>query len=426
MAYQFVHLETYARKADRHGRSTAWVLDEAERREGSCPHVTDPQPAAVVHGMTLADVRRHHDEAAASRQATLANGKARALRKDQKTLVTVVASHPATMEEVRANPSIAADVAAWEARTVAWLARQYGDKLLSVVRHTDEAHAHVHAYILPGDMRASRLHPGTEAKRVLVEAGPREGEDAKALNRRGDAAYKSALRGWQDSYWQHVGLPSGLTRLGPARRRLTRAEWHAERVACRALKEATEQASRVEQQAAALVTKCRNDAATLVASAKAVAQADIASARRQADEARRLHDAAQQQRRKARQADRAARSQARRLVAAAHVEADRLRSFGSSLRRLWDGLRLSTIRASVRQEVAAEIDRLKAGLKRAADRLSEEARRRREAESRAADASASAHAVGRDRDRLRRELDALRPDPAPDTGPRLMPAGRRP
>jgi len=426
MGFQFVHIETYARKADRHGRTVAWVLNEAERREGACPHVVSPEPPQVIYGMALGEVRQVHNEAAAAHVVMLKNGRTRALRSDQKTLVTVVASHPARMEYVRANATVAADVTAWEARTVGWLVGQYGDRLLSVVRHMDEAHAHVHAYILPTDMRASHLHPGAEAKRLVVEAGPREGEDAKTLNRRGDAAYKGALREWQDSYWQHVGLPSGLTRLGPARRRLTRAEWHAERVASRAVKEATEQANRVEQQAAALLTKRRNDAATLVASAKAVAQADIASARRQADAARRLHDAAQQQRRKARQAERTARSQARRLVAAAHVEADRLRSFGSRLRRLWDGLQLSTIRVSVRQEVAAEIDRLKAGLKRAGERLGEEAARRREAERRAVDASASARAVGRDRDRLRLELDALRPDPAPGVGPRLIPAGRKP
>src|SRR5690606_2693934 len=185
------------------------------------------------------------------------------------------------MEEARGNASTAADVAAWEKRTIAWLARQYGDRLLSVVRHTDEAHAHLHAYILPDDLRASRLHPGVEAKRVVAEAGPREGEDAKALNRRGDAAYKAALREWQDSYWQHVGLPSGLTRLGPARRRLTREEWHAEQVACRAAKQAAEQAAEIERQAAALLATTTADAAAHVASTKARTQAIFASARRQ-------------------------------------------------------------------------------------------------------------------------------------------------
>lgn len=45
MRFQFVHIETYARKADWLGRSTSWVLDEAERWEGSCPHVANPQPA---------------------------------------------------------------------------------------------------------------------------------------------------------------------------------------------------------------------------------------------------------------------------------------------------------------------------------------------------------------------------------------------
>lgn len=405
MAYQFVHVETYARKVDRHGRSVAWVLDEAERREGACPHVASPQPAEVVHGVALADVRRAHDEAAASHIVTLANGRTRALRKDQKTLVTVVASHPATMDEVRTNPAVAADVAAWERRTVAWLAGQYGDGLLSVVRHVDEAHAHLHAYILPGDLRASRLHPGADAKRAVVESGARTGEDRKALNRRGDAAYKVALREWQDSYWHHVGLPSGLTRLGPARRRLTRAEWHAERVACRAVKEAAEQATGIEQRAASALTEAEADAAQV----KAKAQAMFSHARR-----------------KARETVGAARTDAGRILSSARSEAERRRSIGGRLRRFWDGLRQSSIREAVRREVAAEVARLKAHIDGIAERLNAEVQKRREAERRAAEASASARMVGRDQDRLRRELDALRPVPETGMRPELKPMGRGP
>lgn len=421
MGFQFVHIETYARKADRLGRSTAWILDEAERQEGSCPHVAAPQPAEVVHGSALAGVRQVHDQAAESHVVTLANGKTRALRKDQKTLVTVVASYPATIEEIRANPSAASDVQAWERRTVAWLAGQYGDSLLSVVRHTDEAHPHLHAYILPDDLRASRLHPGAEAKRLLVEAGPREGEDAKALNRRGDAAYRAALREWQDSYWQHVGLPSGLTRLGPARRRLTREEWHAERVACRAAKQATEQAVEIERQAAALLSNAKAETAAHVANAKAKARAVIDAAYRHAGEAKRLHDAALLDRRNARRMVGAAKSEARRILSFARSESIRLQSFGSRLRRFWDGLRRSSIRDAARREAAADVARLRASVDDVARRLDREARQRREAERRAADVAASARAVGRDRDRLRRELDVLRPASAAQFGPRLKP-----
>ncbi len=421
MGFQFVHIETYARKADRLGRSTAWVLDEAERRDGSCPHVAVPQPAEIVHGMPLNDVRRLHDEAAEAHVVTLANGKTRALRKDQKTLVTIVASHPATMEEIRANPSIADDVQAWEQRTVAWLAGQYGDSLLSVVRHTDEAHAHLHAYVLPDDLRASRFHPGAEAKRLVVEAGPQEGEDAKALNRKGDAAYKAALREWQDSYWQHVGLPSGLTRLGPARRRLTREEWHAERVACRAAKQATEQAAEIERQAAALLSNTKADTAVHVANTKAKARAVIHAAHRHAGEAKRLHDAALLDRRKARKMVGAAKSEARRILSLARSESVRLRSFGNRLRRFWDGLRRSSIRDAARQEAAADVTRLRISVDDVARRLDGETQQRREAERRAADAAASVRAIGRDRDRLRRELDALRPASATEFGPGMKP-----
>lgn len=421
MGFQFVHIETYARKADALGRSTSWVLDEADRRSGSCPHVTDPQPPEVVHGVSLAEVRRLHDEAAASRVVTLANGRTRALRKDQKTLVTVVASHPATMEEVRTNASVAADVAAWEKRTITWLASQYGDCLLSVVRHTDETYAHLHAYILPEDLRASRLHPGAEAKRRIVEAGPREGEDAKALNRRGDAAYKAALREWQDSYWEHVGLPSGLTRLGPARRRLTRKEWHAEQAACRAVKQATEQAADIERRATAMLMDAEAETAVLVADAKTRAQELIDAATKRASEAKRLHDAAVHERRRALRLVRAAKSEAQRILSFARAESLRLRSFGSRIRSFWDGLRHSSIREAARREVAVEIARLRAGVDAIALRLNQETRQRQEAERRAADAAASARAAQRECDQMRRELNQLLPSTAEEIRPVLKP-----
>ena len=53
--------------------------------------------------------------------------------------------------------------------------------------------------------------------------------DTKAANKMGDRAYRAAMRGWQDRYWESVGLPCGQTRLGPGRRRLTRAGHEAEK-----------------------------------------------------------------------------------------------------------------------------------------------------------------------------------------------------
>jgi len=433
MGYQFIHLEAYARKNDKAGRSVGWVLDEAAREPGASPHVAQPLPPEIVHGAGLEEVRRLHDEACANTKVVLANGKERAVRKDQKSLLTIVASHPASMDCVRADTAVAADVSAWESRTLEWLRAQYGDNLLSVIRHVDESHPHLHVYVLPADLRAARLHPGNEAKRVIVAAGPQGDEDAKALNRRGDQAYKAAMRAWQDSYHQHVGVPCGLARLGPGRRRLSREEWQAERSAAAATKNAIDRAAWIDTRAREHVAKAKAVASTTVA----MAQERTAAAEKQATEAKALQAVAVAREQEATQTlDRAghqemtakalraaaevreqkaaatlahAGGEAERIVAAARAKASRISSWSGRLRAFFDGLRKSTIAETVRRGMAADLDRERARADEAARRALHEAERRREAERRARSAAESVQATARERDQARQELAALRP-----------------
>lgn len=86
MGYQFVHLETYSRKG-RDGRDIAFILDEAARRPDASLHVSNPCPPEVVYGCSIDEVRRRHDARAADAITTLKNGKTRAIRKDQNTLL---------------------------------------------------------------------------------------------------------------------------------------------------------------------------------------------------------------------------------------------------------------------------------------------------------------------------------------------------
>ncbi|MGP2490842.1 hypothetical protein ACTDI4_04305 [Mesorhizobium sp. PUT5] len=410
MSYQFVHMELYSRKG-RDGRSVDFVLAEAARRPDACLHVQNPVPPAVVFGVDVDEVRHLHDERAATAKATLATGKQRAIRQDQNTLLTVVASHPAAMDSVASNPALADEVKEWEARTVAWLRDQYGVALVSVIRHVDESYPHLHAFVLPEapDLRAGALHPGQEAKRRVVSAGAANGEDGKTLNRRADVAYREAMRDWQDSYWQAVGLPCGLTRLGPGRRRLTRDEWQAERTQVRAVRHAQDRAALIEAEADSLASQAKADAAIAHAE-RTEADRIRAAAVEQAAIAKRLHDAAEMRLRKARAALSRASDEGKRILGAAHREADRLRAFGGRLRALWDGLRRSAMEDRLRASVARDLARERTRADEAGRRVAEEARRRREAESRAEDAVASARAVGRERDAARRQLSALLPD----------------
>lgn len=424
MAYQFVHMEVYSRKG-RDGRGVDFILAEAERRLDACLHVAAPTPPETVFGVEVAEVRRLHDERAATATTTTKAGKTRRIRSDQNTLLTVVASHPASMEAMRADPATAHAVREWEVMTVAWLRELYGDQLASVVRHVDEAHPHLHAFVLPDgpEMRAVRLHPGQEAKALILSAGPAEGEDGKVLNRRGDAAYRAVMREWQDTYWQKVGLPCGLARLGPGRRRLTSAEWQAEKVQAQAVRLARERVDALHTAGNALVMKTRMEATDAVRQAQGEAAEIRAAAIARQEAAMRLSDHAEARIRKAHSVLSRARREGTRILEDARAKAARLRSIGSRVRSLWDGLRWSMVEARIRDavtgEIAAERNRAEAARLRAAD----EARRRRDAE-RARDAAVDAiHAIVRERDAARRRLVALLPDAGPliHHGPRRGP-----
>lgn len=370
MGFQFVHLEAYSRKSDKGGRSVSWVLDEADREPGAAPHVEHPSPPVVVFGKSVPELREMHDAEVDAARVTTSNGRTRKIRQDQQTLLTVVASHPATMEDVRTDPKVRAEYDAWELRTVAWLREMYGVELVTVIRHEDETHPHLHAYILPSDLRARERHPGVAAK-LAVKASPQEGEDAKAVNRRGDVAYKAAMREWQDSYWQSVGLPSGLTRLGPARRRLSREAWKAEQTQAQAVliaeTKAAEYVQRTKEQGSAYVERVKADAAEI----RKVAEA-------QAEEAKAAHDRAVRIESQARAIMKRAKAEASRILA----DVAPLRTLGGRLRSLWDGLRASSIEKRVRADVASEL----AELSRVA---SAEKAARRDAERRASSAEAS-------------------------------------
>lgn len=328
MAYQFVHLETYGRKPDKAGRSVGYVLDEASRQPGASLHVDAPVPPDVVHGLPLDELRTLHDQRVEAAVVIDSNGKPRRVRVDQHTLGTIVASHPGD-----GSPD---DLAKWERLTVQWMRDTYGERLVSVVRHADEAHPHLHAYLLPDnpDLKARAMHPGVVAKDQARRAAEAAGDDGKTANKKGDAAYRAAMRGWQDSYWEAVGLPCGLARLGPGRRRMSRAGWKAEQHQVRHAAELMDKVAQLEATAAV--------AGEVVGRGRAV----VSALHDQVAEARAARDAALQTAEAAKvEADRVvaearssaatviakARKQAADILVLARREAERLRGVGAAL-----------------------------------------------------------------------------------------------
>lgn len=377
MAHQFVHMENFSRKGDRKGRSTSFVFGEATRRPDASLHVRDPLPPVVVHGLPLDEVERLHDDMAAAARTTPKGGKEKAIRQDQHTLVTVVMSHPYTVQEVKNDPAKQREVADWERRNVAWLKEQFGGALVSVIRHEDETHNHLHAYALPPDraMKASLMHPGQVAKAAVL-ASPQPDEDQKSVIKRSDHAYKAAMREWQDGYHQAVAVPCGLTRLGPAKRRLTRAEWQAEKVQAKALQVTLDRAKVVQAKGQEFVQ-----------AAKATASAETAKAAQAKAAADRAAEQARRDRERAEKASAEA-VRARHAAEMAQRSAERLKGFSGRVRSFFDGLRISKVRDAVAAEFREKVDQAQRLLDQARGDVRTERERRREAE-RKADASAA-------------------------------------
>lgn len=235
---QFAHIQTWSRKANPKSRTIQEIIDEALREPGSCAHVDDPQPPRVLHGNPGA-FRAEHDAHVAARATTVrmkdGSTKSRSIRQDRHTMASVVVSYPVpragiTTDEARTKYE------AWERRNLDWLRETYGDQLRVVMVHEDEAHPHLHAWLLPDDpgADATTLHPGKVAKGVTEAEAKAAGLPPREAVSLGNRALKEAMTGWQDDYYRAVGAPEGLTRTGPKRRRLTREQWKAEKAAARA------------------------------------------------------------------------------------------------------------------------------------------------------------------------------------------------
>ena len=311
MGYQFIHVSSYGRSAGKGkegGHSVRSILAEAGREDGAHPHVEAPQPPTVLHGLSLAEV-----EAEASAWAEGAkDARGHRLRKDGLCLLAGVISAPDDMS---------AEV--WEALKVDaidWLGRD--GRLLSVIEHHDESHRHIHFFKTPAEgARFDSIHPGRAAASAAKARGEAKGDQNKA--------YKEAMRGFQGDFFTQVGAKHGLTRIGPAKRRLTRSGWVAEQTAAKAMAEARKQAEAAQVSAAAMIQRAEETAKAALAEADRVA-AEVVKAAKDRQAAKAI-------------AQRVAREKAAMDRVAAQVKADQVelakaKGWGGKLGQVWGGV----------------------------------------------------------------------------------------
>jgi hypothetical protein len=358
VSFQFLHIETYgraktkpsvaqkaAKTAKRKGKAapvtaeaadrerTGWtvsdILDEVERKPGACTHVKQPVVPTPLYGLSVAELRALHERRCAEAQI-MHGGKLRRIRTTQHTMLTMVMSHPTPMDQM-SDPAKAAEVAEWEQRCLAWLRQRYGEQLRAVIPHRDEAHPHLHAYVVPDDpeMRAKDLHPGLMAKARAMREAEAQGIEYKIANRLGDAAYKAAMRELQDEYHREVSLWCGHTRLGPGRRRLSREEHQAERAQAAAVQRVVVAATAIQRektgeiagtltelrQAKAELAGVRSEAALVVEQGRAKAARLVETAQAEAAQAMQEAQAAAEAMRQRAAADAEAMSEGLRVGA---------------------------------------------------------------------------------------------------------------
>jgi hypothetical protein len=225
--YQFGHWDTFSRKGNSRNRTAAQVCAEAERLAGSCPHVPNPAPPNLLRGVMPMEALAIHDACLAAPAGKKLRGKGRGIRQDTHSLSGIVLSYPVPIAELSEEKK-RADYKAWREDAARWLeteCERHAMRFLSLVEHLDESHPHLHCLAIAENERrdVKRCHPGYAAMMTAPK-----GQEARV--------FREAMRQWQDRLHEELCAPHGMTRLGPGRRRLSRAQWQAEKAAAQALK----------------------------------------------------------------------------------------------------------------------------------------------------------------------------------------------
>lgn len=279
----FAHKQTYSRKGNSKSRSVSEIADEAERLDGACPHVENPQPPTILEGIQPSEVVALIEQRIAEQNKLLRRRRKeqpdrkddlRGIRIDTHVMIGSVFSFPDPVEEMDQ-----AEYLRWRKDVIAFAkadAAQNGAEVLSIVEHLDESHPHVHVLAVPictdDNMRmdAKRCHEGFRAQTEHAQKGW-SGSPSRS--------YKQAMSRWQDRYHAEVGSKHGQARTGPKRDRLDRRAWNARKARLQALKEeviAVERAAEARRLAGE--EECRRDAVMQDTAARRLREAEMVHA----------------------------------------------------------------------------------------------------------------------------------------------------
>lgn len=240
--YQFAHMQTYSRKGNKANRSSTDVLMENSRVPGNHPHVENAELPNLIHGIDPADIVERIEERVDQAKARLRMSGKR-IQVNTHVLNGAVYSHPLKTEQLKiADDATRKEYLKWRQLACEFAvkdAERMGMEVLSIVEHTDETYPHIHVLSIP---KLSKDNPRLDAKQCHVghlagkqaydttlaqcqKQGVSAANAKKSATNAQTSAFKKAMSEWQDSYYNEVGVKCGMTRIGPARSRMPRAEW---------------------------------------------------------------------------------------------------------------------------------------------------------------------------------------------------------
>ncbi len=240
---QFMHLELYSRQGNSSAgkTSTGGVVNEAVRVPGFTDHIIadgyEPEPPTYLYSVDGKKLDQHYDDIL-NQVAAEKDSLGRKIKSDKNILLTGVVSYPKPRLADNWTDDDRQNYELFKEQSVDFMKEQWGNNLLCVLEHTDEQYLHLHFYIANKNRIAStpELHPGHAENIRLENMAKVEG---KPVNKKEQVnAYKDAMRKFQDSYYEKVGVHCGFDRLGPKAQRMNRNEWRARKKATKLLAKA--------------------------------------------------------------------------------------------------------------------------------------------------------------------------------------------
>jgi len=255
--HQFVHIESYGRKAgktrSKNGhRSAADVIDEMIRRPHASPHVKHPQAPTILEGDPGQALVVATEMAEQARDPL-----GRKLRQDAHIISVCVCAYPIPNNEL-VGPDAVHELDRWINSTLDWARKEFGvDQLKAAVLHRDEGYPHLHLVCVPPAIGVEPSPLRRASKAALAKA--KDKDRPRRIERN---AFKQAGRDLQDSFYHGVSCHFGHQRLGVNRRkRLSPEQRRLELTQARALLTTRRKADFLAQQTQ-LKIRAQEDAAS--------------------------------------------------------------------------------------------------------------------------------------------------------------------